>query len=130
MARAKPAVEENPEIILTPGNPLVLNPNGNGRELSSAFLGDFAQHYNEEGKGIFAKIYRDFPTQYWGGLLRLAQVLKIEIGKPHDFEKPSTREEALDRLERQAGPDARAALEKFLNGIEHMEQKYLEAKQD
>jgi hypothetical protein len=44
-------------------------------------------------------------------------VLKIEIGKPYDFDRPSTRQEALDRLERTAGPEARAMLERFLDQV-------------
>ena len=134
MARAKAVATtdhaDNPEIVLRPGNPLVLNPDGNGRELSGRFLGDFVKHYNAEGFGIFTKIYREFPTHYWAGLIQLAKVLKIEIGSPHEFERPSTREEALDRLERQAGPEARAAFEKFLRNAEGLEQRYLEAKRD
>jgi hypothetical protein len=38
--------------------------------------------------------------------------------------KPRTREEALDRLERTAGPHARKALERFLEQIAKMEQQY------
>ena len=125
LGRARnPVVEKQPEIILTGGRPLVLNDAPNGRALSSEFLMDFATHYHTDGKGIFAKIYRDFPTHYWAGLITLAKVLKIEIGKPNDFERPSTKEEALDRLERSA--QARAMLEKFLEQVDQAEKRYLE----
>jgi hypothetical protein len=55
-------------------------------------------------------------------------VLKIEIGKPHDFDRPSSKEEALDRLERAAGPHARKMLERFLEQVKEVEAKYLEEK--
>ena len=127
LGRARnPVVEKQPEIILTGGRPLVLNDAPNGRALSSEFLMDFATHYHTDGKGIFAKIYRDFPTHYWAGLITLAKVLKIEIGKPNDFERPSTKEEALDRLERTAGPQARQMLEQFLKQVKEVEAKYLQ----
>jgi hypothetical protein len=32
---------------------------------------------------------------YWAGLITLAKVMKVEIGKPHDFDRPSSRDEAL-----------------------------------
>ena len=102
----------------------MLNGAPNGRALSSEFLTDFAAHYHAEGKGIFRKIYRDFPTHYWAGLITLAKVLKIEIGKPHDFDRPSTKDEALDRLERTAGPAARQMLERFLEQVQEVEEKY------
>jgi hypothetical protein len=122
----KPVVEKQPEIIFSPGAPLVLNDAPNGRSLSSEFLTDFAAHYHAEGKDIFRKIYRDFPTHYWAGLITLAKVLKIEIGKPHDFDRPSTKDEALDRLERTAGPHARKMLEKFLDQVAKAEAEYLD----
>jgi hypothetical protein len=112
--------------VLKPGRPLVLNGAPNGRSLSSEFLTDFGAHYHTEGKGIFRKIYRDFPTHYWAALITLAKVLKIEIGKPNDFDRPSTEEEALDRLERTAGPHARKMLEQFLEQVAKAEAEYLD----
>ena len=54
MARRKPIVEKQPEIIFSPGRPLLLNGAPNGRALSSEFLMDFAEDYRNHGKGIFA----------------------------------------------------------------------------
>ena len=54
--------------------------------------------------------------------------MKVEIGGPHEFDRPSTREEALDRLERTAGPAARQMLERFLKQVAEVEAKYLEEK--
>ena len=58
-------------------------------------------------------------------LITLAKVLKIEIGKPHDFDRPSSRDEALDRLGRQAGPEARKMLERFLDQVAEAEAEHL-----
>jgi hypothetical protein len=52
--------------------------------------------------------------------------MKIELGGPHEFDRPSTKEEALDRLERTAGPAARKMLERFLQQVKEAEAKYLE----
>ena len=52
--------------------------------------------------------------------------MKVEIGGPHEFGRPSTKEEALDRLERTAGPQARQMLEQFLKQVKEVEAKYLQ----
>ena len=67
-----------------------------------------------------------FPIEYFWGLITLAKVLKIETGAPGDFDRPATREEALDRLERTCGPQARQMLDRFLKQVAEAEAKYLE----
>jgi coenzyme F420-reducing hydrogenase gamma subunit len=52
--------------------------------------------------------------------------MKVEIGGAHEFDRPPTKEEALDRLERTAGPAARKMLEQFLEQVRKVEAKYLE----
>jgi hypothetical protein len=44
-------------------------------------------------------MFEDYPVEYFWGLITLANVLKIETGQPGHFDKPRTREEALDRAE-------------------------------
>ena len=121
----KPTVAE-PEIVVMPGNPLVIGHAPRARTISGAFLNSYNDHFNEEGHGIFAKIYKDYPVDYFWGLITLAKVLKVEIGGPHEFDRPSTKEEALDRLERTAGPQARQMLEQFLKQVKEVEAKYLQ----
>ena len=109
-----------------PGNPLVIGHAPHARTISAAFLNSYNDHFNEEGRGIFAKIYKDYPIDYFWGLITLAKVMKVEIAGPHEFDRPSTKEEALDRLERTAGPQARQMLEQFLEQVREVEAKYLE----
>ena len=96
------------------------------RTISAAFLNSYNDHFNKEGQGIFAKIYKDYPVDYFWGLITLAKVMKIKIGGPDESDRPSTKEEALDRLERTAGPAARKMLEQFLEQVRKVEAKYLE----
>jgi hypothetical protein len=112
--------------VTTSGNPLVLGHAPRARTISAAFLAGFNDHFYEEGHGIFAKIYKDHPVEYFWGLVTLAKVMKVEIGGPHEFDRPATREEALDRLERTAGPQARKMLERFLDRVGKAEAKYLQ----
>ena len=121
----KPTVAE-PEIVVMPGNPLVIGHAPRARTISAAFLNSYNDHFNEEGHGIFAKIYKDYPVDYFWGLITLAKVMKVEIGGPHEFDRPSTKGEALDLLERTAGPQARQMLEQFLKQVKEVEAKYLE----
>ena len=41
-------------------------------------------------KNSGAKIYKDYPVDYFWGLITLAKVMKVEIGGPHEFDRPST----------------------------------------
>jgi hypothetical protein len=75
-----PTVAE-PEIVVMPGNPLVIGHAPRARTISAAFLNSYNDHFNKEGQGIFAKIYKDYPVDYFWGLITLAKVMKIEIGE-------------------------------------------------
>ena len=126
MGRARKPVVEQPEIVLTRGMPLVLGEAPNGKALSAAFLADFARDYDEHGKAIFELMRQRYPTVYFNTLVKLAQVLKIEVGPVGAFDRPATTAEALDRLEQRAGPQARAMLEQFLEHVKEVEAKYRE----
>jgi hypothetical protein len=67
-----------------------------------------------------------YPVVYFNALVKLAQVLKIEVGPVGAFDRPATTAEALDRLEQRAGPKARAMLEQFLERVKEVEAKYRE----
>src|SRR6516165_7086463 len=117
MGRARKPVVEQPEIVLTRGMPLVLGEAPNGKALSAAFLGDFARDYESYGKAIFELMRQRYPVVYFNALVKLAQVLKIEVSPVGAFDRPATTTEALDRLEQRAGPQARAMLEQFLEQV-------------
>ena len=113
-------------VIFTPGTPFINGKAPRARSLSAAFLHEGQEHFESKGKAIWQKMFEDYPVEYFWGLITLAKVLKIETGQPGDFDKPRTKEEALDRLERTAGPKARQMLEKFLAKIDEVEQKFIE----
>jgi len=126
MGRARKPVVEQPEIVLTRGMPLVLGEAPNGKALSAAFLADFARDYESYGKAIFELMRQRYPTVYFNALVKLAQVLKIEVGPVGAFDRPATTAEALDRLEQRAGPQARQMLEQFLEQVKEVEANYRE----
>jgi len=51
--------------------------------------------------------------------------MKIEVGGPHEFDRPSSKDEALDRMEQVTGPQGRAPLEGILEQIGKAEAKFL-----
>jgi hypothetical protein len=122
MAAAPDALPHRRQPILPPDHVRIWR----AAVMSSSFLLEGQEHFEKEGKGVWAKMYEDYPVEYFWGLITLAKVLKIETGQPGDFDKPRTREEALDRLERTAGPKARQMLEQFLEQVAEAEAKYLE----
>ena len=89
-------------------------------------MADFARDYHGHGKAIFELMRQRYPTVYFNALVKLAQVLKIEVGPVGAFDRPATTAEALDRLEQRAGPQARAMLEQFLEQMKEVEAKYRE----
>ena len=54
-------------------------------------------------------------------MLKITQVHRVELGRPEEFDRPRSREEALRRLEQRAGPKARKMLESFLAKVEKLE---------
>jgi hypothetical protein len=123
MGRARKPVVEQPEIVLTPGRPLVLGEAPNGKALSAAFLADFARDYEQHGVKVIQLVRERYPVEYFRSLVKRAQVLKLEIGPVGSFDRPASTAEALDRLEQRAGPQARALLKQFLEQMKEVEAK-------
>jgi hypothetical protein len=96
--------------------------------LSAEFLHDFHEHYVLHGKGIFDLMLKKYPVQYFQSLVKLAHVLKVELGAPGDFSPPpETEADVLQRLEDRAGPKARKLFEDYLRGLQaEAEQKLIE----
>jgi hypothetical protein len=85
--------------------------------------------YDEHGQAIFELMRQRYPVVYFNALVKLAQVLKIEVGPVGAFDRPATTAEALDRLEQRAGPQARAMLEKFLERVKEVDEQEASARE-
>jgi hypothetical protein len=64
------------EIVVTPGKPFVVGKALKAKSLSSGFLTAYQEHFENEGSGIFSKMYQQFPSDYFWGLVKLAQIRK------------------------------------------------------
>jgi hypothetical protein len=62
-----------------------------------------------------------FPAIYFQCVVKLAQVHRVELGQPMEFDRPCSREEALQRLERSAGPGREKCSRKFLAQVDKLE---------
>jgi hypothetical protein len=102
-------------------------PGGSGRPLGSRnklredFFADMHRAWLENGREVIERLIAERPEFFLAAILKITQVHRVEVGQPERFDKPCTREEALDRLERNAAPKARKMLENFLAKVERLE---------
>ena len=99
-----------------PGRPL-----GSRNKLSEDFLVDMHVAWLERGQEVIDRLIAERPEVFLLAMLKIAQVHRVEVGRPQDFDRPSSKEEALLRLEQSAGPKARKMLEDFLAKVEKLE---------
>ena len=100
-----------------PGRPL-----GSRNKLSEDFLVDMHVAWLERGQEVIDRLIAERPEVFLLAMLKIAQVHRVEVGRPEDFARPSSKDEALRRLEQSAGPKARKMLEDFLAKVEKLEQ--------
>ena len=85
-----------------PGRPM-----GSRNKLSEHFLCDFQEDWEQHGQEIFQIMREKFPESYFQSVVNLAQVHRVELGQPKEFDKPRTKEEALAQFEERVGPQGR-----------------------
>jgi hypothetical protein len=70
---------------------------------------------------VIDRIIAERPEVFLLAMLKLAQVYRVEVGQPSQFDRPATKEEALRRLEERRGPAARKMFEDFIAQVEKLE---------
>ena len=91
-------------------------PLGSRNRLREDFLADMHSDGLEYGLGVIDRLIAERPEIFLMAMLKITQVGRT--GRPEDFDRPSSKEEALRRLERSSGPTARKMLEEFLAKVE------------
>ena len=99
------AILHTPKLLPMP------NAEGSIRSLSLQFLLDFEQHWRIHGSEVLDRLAEQQPAAYFAGAVSLAKVMRIELGKPGEFDRPMTPEEIIDRLEQRIGHLANKILE-------------------
>ena len=82
---------------------------------------DFHEHWLEHGKGVLDILADRQPAAYLAGAVALAKVMRIELGKPGEFDRPKTPEEIIDKLEQRIGPKGRILFENFVRQINQLQ---------
>ena len=67
------------------------------------------------------RLIAERPEIFLMAMLKITQVHRVELGRPEEFDKWSSKEEALRRLEQSSGPKARKMLEDFLAKVEKLD---------
>jgi hypothetical protein len=98
-----------------PGRPL-----GSRNKLSEDFLGDMHAAWLGRGREVIDRIIAERPEVFLLAMRKIAQVYRVEVGQPSQFDRPHSKEEALQRLEERAGPEARKMFESFLAQVEKL----------
>ena len=75
----------------------------------------------EHGPDVINRLIAEQPEVFLQAMLKIAQVNRVEVGRPEAFDRPRTPEEALQRLEESAGPEARKLLEGFLKKVDKLQ---------
>src|SRR5262249_34532510 len=99
-----------------PGRPL-----GSRNKLSEDFLCDMHVAWTEHASAVLDRIITDRPEIFFLAMTKLAQIYRVELGKPQELGGPCSREEALRRLEERSGSKARKMFERFLARIDKLE---------
>jgi hypothetical protein len=84
------------------------------KQFSMAFLTDFYHHWQQHGTGVLDDLAARQPAAYFAGAVALAKVMRIELGKPGEFERPKTPEEIIAKLEQRIGHEGRVIFENFV----------------
>ena len=109
------AILHTPKLLPMP------NAEGSIRSLSLQFLLDFEQHWRIHGTEVLDRLAEEQPATYFAGAVALAKVMRIELGKPGEFDRPMTPEEIIDRLEQRIGHEGRVIFENFVRDMQRLE---------
>jgi hypothetical protein len=91
------------------------------KAFSQQFLVDFHEHWLEHGKGVLDILADRQPAAYLAGAVALAKVMRIELGKPEEFDRPMTPEKIIDKLEQRIGHEGRVIFENFVREINRLQ---------
>jgi hypothetical protein len=76
-------------------------------------------YWEQEGDDILKRVGAQHPELIFAGMVKLANVMRVEVGTPEDFSGLS-KQEIVDKLERRAGPKAKKLFEKFISDMQKL----------
>jgi hypothetical protein len=76
---------------------------GSRTKLAEAFIADLDCSWQQHGREVLDRVFRERPDVYFKALLKLTVALHRALGKLNDVDRRRTRDEVLLRLEQRAG---------------------------
>jgi hypothetical protein len=119
--------------VVLRGEPVLINGGGTIKALSAEFLYDLQKFWKVNKEQVLKDVATKYPAQFFAGMVTLSKVVRWEVGEAGAFDRPSTPEEVMDRLEQRIGPQARKMFERFLRKVQKLEEQQvlqLQAKGD
>ena len=89
--------------------------------VSGEFLLDLQHHWRRVGQQVLDVVAERHPELYFAAMVKLARVLKVEVGGPGEFARLGSKEAIVKKLEERSGPEARKLFEKFVRDVEKLQ---------
>ena len=96
-------------------------PPGSRNKLTEEFLADLYRSWQRHGRKVLDRVAAERPEVYFQAMIKLAQVHRIELDQPDEFQRARTKEEVLAKVEERAGPAGRKLFEDFVRQLEALE---------
>ena len=90
------------------------------RTVSGEFLLSLQKLWREQGDEILRRVAAQYPELIFISQVKLAKVMRVEIGSPDEFSKLGSQA-IIEKLEEKAGPEARKLFEKFVRDFEKLQ---------
>jgi hypothetical protein len=92
---------------------------GDVRTISGEFLLSLQSYWEQEGEDILKRVGAQHPELIFAGMVKLANVMRVEVGTPGDFSGLS-KQEIVEKLEQRARPKARKLFQKFISDMQKL----------
>ena len=102
-------------------------PPGSRNRLTEDFVGDLHAAWLERGREAIDRVVDERPEAFLGIVAKTIDVRRVELGQPGEFSRLPNKQAILDKLEQQAGPQARELFEKFARDFEKLQAKQEQA---
>jgi hypothetical protein len=103
-----------------------VNEKGDVRRLSGQFLLSLQSLWEQRGDEILHRVANEHPALVFMGMVKLANVHRVEIGQPDDFSGLKSKQAIVEKLEERAGPEARKLFETFIKKVEALKDRKTE----
>jgi len=88
--------------------------------VSGEFLLSLQDLWRRRGEEVLETVADKYPELIFTSMVKLARVLKVEVGGPGHFARLG-KADIVQKLEERGGPEARKLFEKFMRDVEKLQ---------